>query len=446
MGCSNNKLVELPSEIGALRQLKHLNLESNELVALPASFGKLLCEVVNLNYNNFGVFPDPVLQMQKLRELSIMGNKLAELYSTLGGGSFKCLEVLHASRNRISILPDSIVDISSLTCIWADYNRLSALPPNFHRLRQLQVLKLEGNVDMIYPHIETVVLGVEEVLRWSRSRLETKKIAKVRHIVQSLEEVLTLIHRRRIGGELHESIFRVNGDSYQFPPDVLWSIFIPELKKIWSDPENTSNDGIKSFAFERHEVEQALFDFRDAAGPMVKRLPKARFGRCSCIQTGNRLQVCIPPKKDFMCTRPALLVRRKVAYEENMRAKRRLQEEERRIEDAAKAAEANVKSFCATDDGMIMVHDEAEKRLALSKDQPTNILARKSSAKSINKKVVSTIQSVRSQFAKSHQTDCLHPLLWSVANFANLSNTRLISRPLVVYFHKRQAYMQRLGS
>ena len=179
---------------------------------------------------------------------------------------------------------------------------------------------------------------------------------------------------------MHESIFRVNGDSYQFPPDVLWSIFIPELKKIWSDPENTSNDGIKSFEFERHEVEQALFDFRDAAGPMVKRLPKARFGRCSCIQTGNRLQVCIPPKKDFMCTRPALLVRRKVAYEENMRAKRRLQEEERRIEDAAKAAEANARSFCATDDGMIMVHDEAEKRLALSKDQPTNILARKSSA------------------------------------------------------------------
>lgn len=387
---ANNKLVELPNEIGQLSHLKHLNLECNELSELPISFGKLMCEVVNLNSNNFKVFPDCILVMQKLRQFSIMANELSNL--PLGMGRLKRLEVFRASKNRIMILPDSLVEISNLECLWLDYNKLAALPPNFHMLQRLKVLKLEGNVDLIYPPIETVAMGVEEVLRWSMTRLETKKTAKVRRIVQSLEEVLSLVHRHRIGGDLHESLFQVNGDCYQFPPDALWSVFIPELRKtLWSNPENTPNDGIRSFEFERNAVEQALFEFRDAAGPIVKRLPNARFRRCSC-----RSQVCIPPKVGWMCTRPALLVRMKVVYENNMREKRRVQEEEKRIADAAKVAEAIARSFLATDEGMIMIHDEAEKRMNL-RDQQSKDMTKTSSTRSIHKKVASGVHNIRSQ-------------------------------------------------
>jgi len=401
---ANNKLANLPHEICQLCQLEHLNLECNELSELPVSFGKLSCKVVNLNYNNFTVFPDCILDMPRLRQFSIMANEIGNL--SVGMERFKYLEVFHASRNRITILPDSIVEIPSLQCLWLDYNKISALPPNFHRLRRLKVLKLEGNTDMVYPSLKTITMGVEEVLRWSRGRLETKKTTKVRQIVQSLEEVLSLVQRHRIGGDLHESLFQVNGNYYQFPPDALWSVFIPELRKVWSNPENNSNDGIQSFAFERNEVEQAIFEFRDAAGPIVKRLSNARFHRCSCDLTGRR-PVCIPPKVGWMCQRPAIAVRMKVAYEENMREKRRLLEEEKRIEDAASATEAIAKSFLESDDGMIMVRDEAEKRLSLRK-QSSSDSTETSSAVPISKRIFSGIQSLQSQLNRSHQRELRH--------------------------------------
>ena len=82
--------------------------------------------------------------------------------------------------------------------------------------------------------------------------------------------------------------------------------------------------------------------------------------------------MCIPPAPGWMCERPALVVRMKVAYEENMLEKRRLLEEEKRLADAAKAAEAIANSFLASEDGMIMVREEAEKRMAVRKQKSGN--------------------------------------------------------------------------
>ena len=208
--------------------------------------------------------------------------------------------------------------------------------------------------------------------------------------------------KHRIGGDLHDSLFRVDDDCYIFPPDALWSTFIPELRKMWS--QDSANDGIKSFPFERTEVEQAIFQFRDAAGSIVKRLPNARFTRCSCVSTG-RNQVCIPPQYGFMCSRPALAIRMKMAYEENLREKRRVLEENRRIDDAVRAAQATAKSFLASEDGMIFVREEAEKIIALQKQQPTTGLTSKTSSnnnKSISNKIISSAQIFRSQFGRDH--------------------------------------------
>ena len=190
-------------------------------------------------------------------------------------------------------------------------------------------------------------------------------------------------------------MFEINGDCYQFPPDALWSVFIPELRKMWSNQDSTANDGIKSFPFERLDVEQALFEYRDAAGSIVKRLPNARFRRCSCVMTG-RSQVCVPPSVGWMCERPALLVRRKVAYEENMRERRRRQEEEQRIADASRAAEAVARTFLSSDDGLIWVRDEAERRLAMQNEQPKD-LVKASSPKTTNKRVVSGVKGLQTK-------------------------------------------------
>jgi hypothetical protein len=175
---ANNKLVELPSEIGKLSRLKDLNLECNELSLLPSSFGTLMCETVSLNSNNFKVFPDCITFMPNLVKFSICANALNDLPA--GISRLQCLEVFCASRNRITIVPDSIGDISTLKCLWLDSNRLASLPPTIHRLSRLKDIKLGGNVDMIYPPIEIISMGTEEILRWSRNRLEMNKTLRIR--------------------------------------------------------------------------------------------------------------------------------------------------------------------------------------------------------------------------------------------------------------------------
>ena len=358
---ANNKLVELPNEIEMLKLLKHLNLESNELSDLPVGFGGLNCETLCLNCNNFAVFPDCVTYMPNLTHLSIMANQLNDLPASLG--RLKRLAVFKASRNRITIIPDSIVEIKSLTFLWLDSNRLAALPANIHKLSRLKDLKLNGNVEMIYPPIEVIALGVEEVFRWSRNRLELNKTNRVKQIVQSLEEVLSLVRQHKIGGELHDSLFVVDGEYYQFPPDVLWTFFLPELRERWASDKSMIG-GIKSFPYEREEVEQAMFEFRDAAGGLVRRVPHARFSSCACVQTGRSTKACHTNDGHYFCERPALLVRMKVAYEENMLENRRLREEKKRVDDAVSSTEAIAKSFLTSEDGIIMVREEAEKRLA----------------------------------------------------------------------------------
>ena len=353
---ANNFLTSLPTEISDLRRLKHFNLECNELSSLPLAFGKLECEVVNLSYNKFTFCPDSIVGMKNLKQLSMNYNQIVYLPACFR--RLKKLEIFHISRNRLTIIPDSIVDMTSLTCLWFDFNQLSALPPNFHRLTKLRELKLEGNADLVYPPIQIIAKGTEEVMRWSRQRLEMAKSARIRHIIQQLAEVLDQVQRHKIGGALHESIFRVVGDTYQFVPNALFDIFLPELLTMWSDPENEFRESTKTFPYERTDVEQAMFQYRDASGSIVRKTAHGRFLSCSCMQTRKSSAVCFP-----LCTRPALLMRKK-CYEENMREKRRVMAEEKSLLNAEREAKAEAKAYLESIDGVLNVREEAINRMA----------------------------------------------------------------------------------
>jgi len=141
----NNKMTELPLNIGNLSELRELNVHNNHLLSLPES----------------------ITELQKLERLIIANNKLTLLYFT---NKWKHLKYLDASHNMISgfekefcknaplevlILknnkemkgfPPIFGNLKKLTLLNADYCGIRyKLPKSMKKLKKLEVLSLKGN-------------------------------------------------------------------------------------------------------------------------------------------------------------------------------------------------------------------------------------------------------------------------------------------------------------
>eukprot|EP01104_Vermistella_antarctica_P018428 TRINITY_DN6819_c0_g1_i1.p1 TRINITY_DN6819_c0_g1~~TRINITY_DN6819_c0_g1_i1.p1 ORF type:complete len:179 (-),score=32.44 TRINITY_DN6819_c0_g1_i1:120-656(-) len=77
---SNNKLPEVPSEIGNLTKLEVLNLRYNELGSLPNTISKLQSlKELHLGANKFGAIPPPVCELSSLELLDCFQNRISRL-------------------------------------------------------------------------------------------------------------------------------------------------------------------------------------------------------------------------------------------------------------------------------------------------------------------------------------------------------------------------------
>ena len=77
MDISNNRLIELPSEIGNLSGLTHLYIHSNRLTQLPSEIEKLhnlLC--LDISDNRLTHLPSEIGNLNNLRYLDIRNNPL----------------------------------------------------------------------------------------------------------------------------------------------------------------------------------------------------------------------------------------------------------------------------------------------------------------------------------------------------------------------------------
>ena len=132
------------------------------------------------------------------------------------------------------------------------------------------------------------------------------------------------------------------------------------MEKIWSECRAEERKGVvTSFPYERMEVENALTTFRDAGGEIVHHVKRANFRRCSCLVQDGKRRVCVPPKIGWACCRPAIFVRSHFVLESAMVEKRRIMNEQERIEDAAFAAEREAKDYLQTAIGSQAVEEFA---------------------------------------------------------------------------------------
>lgn len=137
---SCGKSIVLPPEIGRLKRLETFDAYGCNMVGLPEEFGELInLKIVNLNENNFTVFPKEILALKKLESLALNYNfkKLPDEICDLVN-----LRFLYLPRADISCLPENIGALKELEvlCIWG--TKVERLPDSCRELKKIKSLYL----------------------------------------------------------------------------------------------------------------------------------------------------------------------------------------------------------------------------------------------------------------------------------------------------------------
>lgn len=156
LNLSNNKLTDLPSNIGDLRTLVSLNLRGNELTTLPDEIGELaslkVLKVDNpdvyLRTNQLLHLPDGLGLLTNLDSLYLSGNKLKDLPNSFA--KLSSLKFLDLSWNKFENFPSEIISLSNLSYLNLAVNHIKTIPENISNLVKLNYLNCQGDFFVNY--------------------------------------------------------------------------------------------------------------------------------------------------------------------------------------------------------------------------------------------------------------------------------------------------------
>ena len=143
-----NDIAVVPDAIGALTNLKYLNLSGNKIATLPASIGRLAALKILFLYSNIlTAVPASIGSLTALTTLSLNNNRIATLPTTIGG--MTALTTLSLGGNQLAGLPDAIGQLTGLKTLSLSSNQLTALPESIVALTNLTELDLGNNPPLI---------------------------------------------------------------------------------------------------------------------------------------------------------------------------------------------------------------------------------------------------------------------------------------------------------
>jgi internalin A len=146
-------LLEIPPDIGKLKNLTRLEIDNCHIDSLPEEVGDLgnLTQLFIVNNSSLARLPDSIGKLGNLTLLRGDGNKLVTIPSTLA--ALQSLETLDLSKNDLTELPSDIGRLKSLKYLDLSENRLITLPPEISQLTQLEDLLLANNPLPVPPEI-----------------------------------------------------------------------------------------------------------------------------------------------------------------------------------------------------------------------------------------------------------------------------------------------------
>jgi Leucine-rich repeat (LRR) protein len=145
------KVKKLPKEIGKLllplQKLTVLQLEHNQIEALPPSLAELNDTLVELSLfnNRFSNFPGALIEKLALQSLDFGRNQLNSLEGLVNPASLKILKTMLLQQNLFSTFPASLCSMTSLQKLDLGNNSISTIPDALSNLGQLKELYLKVN-------------------------------------------------------------------------------------------------------------------------------------------------------------------------------------------------------------------------------------------------------------------------------------------------------------
>ena len=139
-----SQMTELPADLGRLSALRTIIFQRTQLQELPASFGELnRLEVAEMDNNQFRKLPDDLSGLTNLRVLTLQGHQLSALPKTVG--ALSAMEELYLGSNRLGSLPNEISNLRRLETLAIEDNQIQSLPPWIGQFSKLQDLFVESN-------------------------------------------------------------------------------------------------------------------------------------------------------------------------------------------------------------------------------------------------------------------------------------------------------------
>ncbi|KIH51115.1 leucine Rich repeat-containing domain protein [Ancylostoma duodenale] len=141
---SQNKIKELPPDIGSFSVLKQLHLSENALTELPDEIGSLKnLEILNLQSNKLSSLPDSIVGCTSLKTLNLSANNFTQF--PVPTCHLMSLETLVLAQNTITELPDEVSSLNASE-VNLNQNRLNYLNADaLAKCPHLKILRLEEN-------------------------------------------------------------------------------------------------------------------------------------------------------------------------------------------------------------------------------------------------------------------------------------------------------------
>eukprot|EP01094_Clydonella_sp_ATCC50884_P021946 TRINITY_DN493_c0_g3_i1.p1 TRINITY_DN493_c0_g3~~TRINITY_DN493_c0_g3_i1.p1 ORF type:complete len:2040 (-),score=911.87 TRINITY_DN493_c0_g3_i1:136-6255(-) len=136
----DNRLHELPVEVGEVVSLERLRLNGNCLKALPSLASLSRLSLLDLGNNELDRLPQEVLTFSSLTYLDVGGNKLSHFPAGLR--TLSLLETLNFAHNELTEMPAGIGELANLRGLSIGGNHISPIPGHVLTITNLTQLSV----------------------------------------------------------------------------------------------------------------------------------------------------------------------------------------------------------------------------------------------------------------------------------------------------------------